>query len=73
MEENACIESHLNNMHRLYRRLIDELNYEMTNDIGKDVVLLLLPPSYTSYVEGYLMAEFNLSFHYCLMQLKSLK
>jgi hypothetical protein len=73
MEENTCIESHLNNMHRLYRHLIDELDYVMTNDIGKDVVLLLLPSSYTSYVEGYLMARFNLSFHYCLMQLKSLK
>jgi hypothetical protein len=53
MEENTCIESHLTNMHRLYRRLIDKLEYEMIDDIGKDVVLQPLPPSYNAYVEGY--------------------
>jgi hypothetical protein len=65
MEENTCIESHLNNMLRLYRRLIDELDYKITDDIGKDMMLLLLPLSYTSYIEGI--------FDQCLMQLKSLK
>jgi hypothetical protein len=73
MEENMCIKSHLTNMHRLYSCLNDELEYEMTDDIENDVVLQLLPLSYNAYVEGYLMAEFDVTFHQCLMQIKSLK
>jgi hypothetical protein len=38
MEENTCIDSHLSNMHRIYRRLVDEFEYEITDDIGKDVL-----------------------------------
>jgi hypothetical protein len=72
MEENTCIKSHLTNMHRIYRRLTDELKYEMTDDIGKDVVLQSLPLNYNAYVEGYLMAKFDVTFHQCLMQIKSL-
>jgi hypothetical protein len=63
MEENTCIESHLTNMHRLYRRLTDELEYELTNDIRNDVVLQSLPPRYNAYVEAYLMAGFEVTFH----------
>jgi hypothetical protein len=73
MEENTWIEIHLTNMHRLYRRLTDELKYEMTDDIRKDVVLQSLPPSYKAYVEGYWTAGFDVTFHQCLMQIKSLK
>jgi hypothetical protein len=73
MEENTCIESHPTDMHRLYRRLTDELKYEMTDDIGKDVVLQSLPPSYKAYVEGYLMAGFDVTFHQCIIQIRSLK
>jgi hypothetical protein len=39
MEENTCLESHLTNMHRLYRRLNDELNYLMIDELTIDVVL----------------------------------
>jgi hypothetical protein len=39
MEDNTCIDSHLSNMHRIYRCLIDEFEYEITNDIGKNVLL----------------------------------
>jgi hypothetical protein len=35
----TCIESHLTNMHRIYRRLTDKFDYEITDDFGKDVVL----------------------------------
>jgi hypothetical protein len=73
MEENMCIDSHLSNMHRIYRRLVDEFEYEITDDIGKDVLLQLLPPSYSVFVEGYVMAGHTDNFHQCIMQLKSLE
>jgi hypothetical protein len=59
MDENTFIKSHLSNMHMIYRRLVDEFDYEMTDDIGKDVVLQSLTPSYATLVEGYVMAEFK--------------
>jgi hypothetical protein len=63
MEENTCIKSHLSNMHMIYRRLVNKLKYEMNDDIGKDVVLQSLPLSYTTLVEGYVMAGFKDIFH----------
>jgi hypothetical protein len=63
MEENMCIKSHMSNMHRIYRRLVNKFKYEMTDDIGKDVVLQSLPPSYTALVEGYVMSGFKDNFH----------
>jgi hypothetical protein len=59
MEEKTSIKSHLSNMHRIYRRLVDKFEYEMNDDIGKDVVLQSLPPSYATLVEGYVMAGFK--------------
>jgi hypothetical protein len=73
MEENMSIDSHLSNMHRIYRRLVDEFEYEITDDIGKDVLLQPLPLSNFVFVKGYVMAENNNNFHQCLKQLKSLK
>jgi hypothetical protein len=67
------LESHLTNMHRLYRLLSDELNYQMTDELTIDVVLQLLPPSYNEYVDGYMMAGYDLTFHECLMQIRTLK
>jgi hypothetical protein len=60
-------------MHRIYRRLVDKFEYEMTGDIRKDVVLQSLPLSYATLVEGYVMAGFKDNFHQCLAQLSSLK
>jgi hypothetical protein len=73
MEENTNIDSHMSNMHRINRRLVDEFECEITNEIGKSVLLQSLPPSYSAFVEGYVMAENNDNFHQCLRQLKSLK
>jgi hypothetical protein len=73
MEENTCIDSHLSNMHRIYRRLVDEFEYEIIDGIGKDVLLESLPPSYSAFVEGNMMAGNNDNFHQCLIELKSLK
>jgi hypothetical protein len=73
VEEKTSIDSHLSNMHRIYRRLVDEFEYEITDDIGKDVLLQSLPPRYSEFVKGYVMAENNDNFHQCLKKLKSLK
>jgi hypothetical protein len=60
-------------MHQMYRHLVDEFECEITNEIWKDVLLQSLPPSYSAFVEGYVMAKSNDNFHQCLRQLKSLK
>jgi hypothetical protein len=73
MEENTCIDSHLSNMHRIYRCLVDEFEYDITDDIAKYVLLQCLPPSYSTFVEGYVMTGYDDNFHQCLVQLKSLK
>jgi hypothetical protein len=73
MDENAKIDWHLSNMHLIYKRLVDEFECEITDEIGKDVLLQSLPPSYSAFVEGYVMAENNDNFHQCLRQIKSLK
>jgi hypothetical protein len=39
MEENTYFGSHLTNMHRVYRRVNDMLNYLITNELVIDVVL----------------------------------
>jgi hypothetical protein len=39
MEENTNVDSHLCNMHRIYRRLVDEFECEITDEIGKSVLL----------------------------------
>jgi hypothetical protein len=39
MEENTNVDSHLSNMHRIYRRLVDEFECEITDEIGKSVLL----------------------------------
>jgi hypothetical protein len=63
MEENTSIDCQLYNMHRIYRRLVDEFEYEITNDIGNDVLLQSLPLSYSETIEGYVMAKNNDNFH----------
>jgi hypothetical protein len=73
MEENMNVDSHLSNMHRIYRRLVDEFKCEIIDEIRKSVLLQSLPLSYSVFVGGYVIAENNNNFHQCLRQLKSLK
>jgi hypothetical protein len=63
MEENTNIDCHLSNMHRIYRCLINEFEYEITNGLGKEVLLQSLPPSNSKFVKGYVMAGNNDNFH----------
>jgi hypothetical protein len=73
MEENTNIDSHLSNMHQIYRRLVDEFECEITDEIRNSVLLQSLPPSYSAFVGIYVIGENNDNFHECLGQLRSLK
>jgi hypothetical protein len=73
MEENMNIDSHLSNMHRIYRRLVDEFECEITDEIGKSVLLQSLPLSYSAFDGSYVIGKNNDNFRQCLRQLKSLK
>jgi DNA modification methylase len=63
MEENTNIDYHLSNMHRIYRRLVEEFECEITDEIRKFVLLQSLPPSYSAFFEGHVIAENNDNFH----------
>jgi hypothetical protein len=57
MEENMNIDSHLSNMYRIYRRLVDEFECKITDEIGKSVLLQSLPLSYSAFFGGYVISE----------------
>jgi hypothetical protein len=63
MEENTNVDSHLSNMHRIYRCLLDEFACEITDEIKRSVLLQSLPPSYSAFVRSYVIAENNDNFH----------
>jgi hypothetical protein len=73
MEGNTNIDSHLSNLHQIYRRLVDEFECEITDEIGKSVLLQSLPLSYSAFVGSYVIGKNNDNFHQCLRQLKTLK
>jgi hypothetical protein len=74
MEENTCFEIHLTNMHRVHRRLIDELNYLMTDELTIDVVFLSHSPSYKEFIKSYVITGYDdITFYQCIVQLKHLK
>jgi hypothetical protein len=53
-EEHGCVELHLVKMIRIHRRLTIELEFDLSDDIAKSVVLRSLPPSYKSFVKRFL-------------------
>jgi hypothetical protein len=73
MEENTNVYSHLSNMHQIYKCLVDEFKCEITDEIRNSMLLLSLPPSYSTFVGGYVITKNNDNFHQCLRQLKYLK
>jgi hypothetical protein len=74
MEENTCLVSHLMNMHRIRRNLIDDLDYLMTDELTIDVVMLSLPPSYKEFINTYVnTGDDQITFHQFIMQLRCLE
>ena len=70
MEENTSLEDHLATMTRLYRRLADVLDYQLDDEIAIDNVMLSLPPSYKSFIKGYVMGNIELSYDEFLDRLR---
>jgi hypothetical protein len=50
MEEHGCVGLHLAKMLRIHTRLTVELEFDLSYDIAKSVVLRPLPPSYKCFV-----------------------
>jgi hypothetical protein len=74
MEENTCLVSHLINMHRIHRRLTNDLDCLMTDELTIDVVMLLLPTSYKEFIDSYVkIGDDQITFHQFIMQLRHLK
>jgi hypothetical protein len=73
MEEDTNIESHMSNLHQICRRLVDEFECEITDEIGMSVLLQSLPPSYSAFIGSYVIGENNDNFYPCPRQIKSLK
>jgi len=74
MEENTCLVSHLTNMHRIHRRLTDDLDYLMTDELAIDVVMLSLPPSYKEFIDSYVkIGDDQITFHQFMMQMRRLR
>ena len=61
MEESTSLEDHLTAMTRLYRCLADVFDYQIDDEIAIDALMLSLPLSYSSFVEGYVMGNVELS------------
>jgi hypothetical protein len=71
MEENTCLQTHLAIMHRIHKRLTDDLNHEMTHAHAIWVLLGSLPPSYAKVVAGYLERDESLTFNEFLARLRN--
>jgi uncharacterized radical SAM superfamily Fe-S cluster-containing enzyme len=54
MEEHGCVGLHLAKMLTIHRRLSIELEFDLSDNIAKSVVLCSLPPSYKSFVKRFL-------------------
>jgi hypothetical protein len=63
MKERECVGLHQAKMHRIHRRLTVELEYEMTDDFAKSVVLHSHPPSYRSFVKRFVKRDDSVNLH----------
>jgi hypothetical protein len=73
LEENACLERHLANMHRIHANLVHVWGFHVTNKFAVDGVLHSLPPGYGDLVKEYVMEEKMFTFHGILAELRTLK
>ena len=54
MEENGNIYNHVMKMYGLWKRLTNELNGRITDEVAINVVLISLPVSYKNIVGGFI-------------------
>jgi hypothetical protein len=70
MEEHECVGLHLAKMLRIHIRLNVELEFKITNDFAKSVLLCSLPPSYRSFVKRFLRRDEPVNLHQLMARLR---
>jgi hypothetical protein len=70
MEEHGCVGLHLAKMLRIHRRLTVELEFDLTIDIAKSVVLRLLPPSFKSFIKIFLRKAKPVNLHQLMARIR---
>ena len=73
IEENTCLDVHLEIRHEIHGRLVYGLDYWMTDGFAIDGVLRSLPPIYKDHIRGYVMWGESFTFHEFLSQLRTVK
>jgi hypothetical protein len=73
MEEHTSMGLHLARMHGIHRQLILEFDHEILDPIANGAVLCLLPPSYRSFIEEFVMRDEMVTFHELVARVRSLK
>jgi hypothetical protein len=70
MEEHGCVGLHLAKMLRIHRCLTVELEFDLTIDIAKSVVLRLLPPSFKSFIKIFLRKAKPVNLHQLMARIR---
>jgi hypothetical protein len=70
MEEHECVGLHLAKMLRIHRRLTVELEFDLTDDLAKSVVLRLFPPSYKSFIKKFLKRAEPVNLHQLMVRIR---
>jgi uncharacterized radical SAM superfamily Fe-S cluster-containing enzyme len=70
MEEHECVGLHLAKMLRIHRRLTVELEFDLTDDIAKSVVLHSLPRSYKSFIKRFLRKAKPVNLHQLMERIR---
>jgi hypothetical protein len=70
MEEHECVGLHLAKMLRIHRHLTVDLEFGLTDDIAKSVILCSLPPSYKSFVKRFLRKVEPINLHQLMARIR---
>jgi hypothetical protein len=73
MEEHTSVGLHLAKMHGIHRHLILEFDHEILDPLANNAVLRLLPPSYRSFAEEFVMGGESVTFDELVARVRSLK
>ena len=73
MEENTDVGTHLDLMEDIYDFLTEGLDYWIPSDQAVSMLLCSLPPSYSSFVDGFVREIYWASFHQVKRKIRDLE
>ena len=73
MEENTDVETHLGLMEYIHEFLTEGLDHWIPTDLAVSVLPRSLPPSYSSYVDGFVQEGAWASFDQVMEQIRNLE